>query len=351
MIAEATAVVPEGRISPADTGLWNDEQASAWRRITDFLRAHGAVPAIQLAHAAAKPPPQCPGKANTRPRNRRRLAYVSSPTSLSAVSPRPRALTTDEVAALPEHFAAAARRAETAGFDVVELHFATATWPTSSTRPSSATAPTATAAASTTGSGCCWRSPRPSAMWPAHRPLFARISATDWVEGGWTGDDSILPGLPLADRGVDLIDTSSGGAVPDARIPVRPGYQVPFARQIRTEARVPTGAVGLITARTSRRDHRLRISRRGPARSRLLRDPTGRCTPRRPAPRRQPLAETLRTRSPELTRHPLVGEQPQPLPTRGGDTALSRAPQTPGTLMQFTTVAVVLSPRRYGGLP
>ncbi|GAB7100589.1 NADH:flavin oxidoreductase/NADH oxidase [Thermobifida fusca] len=250
VIAEATAVVPEGRISPADAGLWNDEQASAWRRITDFLRAHGAVPAIQLAHAGRKASTAVPWEGeHTVPETEGGWPTVSSTNQPFGSLAAPRALTTDEVAALPEHFAAAARRAETAGFDVVELHFA------HGYLAHQFYSPLVNDRTDRYGGSFDNRvrllleiTEAVRQVWPAHRPLFARISATDWVEGGWTGDDSVRLARLLADRGVDLIDTSSGGAVPDARIPVRPGYQVPFARQIRTEARVPTGAVGLITA-------------------------------------------------------------------------------------------------------
>ncbi len=250
VMAEATAVVPEGRISPADTGLWNDEQVAAWRRITDFLRAQGAVPAVQLAHAGRKASTAVPWEGERSvPESEGGWPTVSSTAQPFGSLAAPRALRTEEVAALPERFAEAARRAEAAGFDVVELHFA------HGYLAHQFYSPLVNDRTDAYGGGFDNRvrllleiTGAVRRVWPSHRPLFARISATDWVEGGWTGDDSVRLARLLAERGVDLIDTSTGGAVPNAPIRVRPGYQVPFARQIRLEAEVPTGAVGLITA-------------------------------------------------------------------------------------------------------
>ncbi|UOE20640.1 NADH:flavin oxidoreductase/NADH oxidase [Thermobifida halotolerans] len=250
VMAEATAVVPEGRISPADTGLWNDEQVAAWRRITDFLRGHGAVPAIQLAHAGRKASTAPPWEEErTVPESEGGWTTVSATGRPFGGLAAPRALTTAEIAELPGRFAAAARRAEAAGFDVVELHFA------HGYLAHQFYSPLVNDRTDAYGGGFDNRvrllleiTEAVREVWPRQRPLFVRLSATDWVDGGWTCDDSVRLARLLAERGVDLVDTSSGGAVPRAPIRIRPGYQVPFARRIRTEADVPTGAVGLITA-------------------------------------------------------------------------------------------------------
>ncbi|MFR9728984.1 NADH:flavin oxidoreductase/NADH oxidase [Saccharopolyspora sp. MS10] len=250
VMAEATAVVPEGRISAADTGLWNDEQVSAWRRITDFLRAQGATPAVQLAHAGRKASTTAPWEGGgSLPAADGGWETVSSTARAFGEFAAPRALTEREVAELPRRFAEAARRSAEAGFEVVELHFAHGYLAHQFYSP--------LINDRTDRYGGDFENRVRVLLeivdavreeWPAGRPLLARLSATDWVEGGWTGDDSVRLSELLARRGVDLVDVSSGGAVPDARIPVSSGYQTRFARQIKLEAEVPTGAVGLITS-------------------------------------------------------------------------------------------------------
>lgn len=250
VISEATAVAPEGRISPGDTGLWNDEQARAWQRITRFVREQGATPGVQLAHAGRKASTTAPWEGGGpvddadggwRP--------VSSTAAAFGELREPHRLTEREVAELPERFAAAARRADEAGFEVVELHFA------HGYLAHQFYSPLVNDRTDRYGGDFDGRvrllleiTEAVRAVWPADRPLFARLSATDWVDGGWTGADSAALSRLLADRGVDLVDASTGGAVPKADIPVRSGYQVPFARQIRAQAGVATGAVGLITS-------------------------------------------------------------------------------------------------------
>ncbi|ASU77161.1 NADH:flavin oxidoreductase/NADH oxidase [Actinopolyspora erythraea] len=250
VFSEATAVVPEGRISPADTGLYDDEQVSAWRRITDFLRAQGATPGVQLAHAGRKASVNPPWDGDDSvPESAGGWPTVSSTDRAFGELTAPRALSTSEVAALPESFAAAARRADEAGFDVVELHFA------HGYLVHQFYSPLANDRSDEYGGDFEGRvrlaleiAEAVRAVWPSGKPLFVRISATDWVEGGWTGDDSVrLAGL-LAERGVDLVDASTGGVVPGVSIPVGPGFQVPYARRVRQEAGVPTGAVGMITS-------------------------------------------------------------------------------------------------------
>ncbi|MFD0920920.1 NADH:flavin oxidoreductase/NADH oxidase [Saccharopolyspora rosea] len=250
VIVEASGVVPEGRISPGDTGIWNDEQVAAWRRITDFVHEQGAATGIQLAHAGRKASTAAPWEGGASvPESEGGWQTVSSTDQPFGDLTAPRALTRDEIAALPEQWAAAARRADAAGFDVVELHFA------HGYLAHQFYSPLVNDRTDEYGGSFDNRvrllleiTEAVREALPAGKPLFARISATDWAEGGWTGDDSVkLAGL-LGSRGVDLVDTSTGGAVPDAEIPVRAGYQVRFARQIRWEAEVPTAAVGLITS-------------------------------------------------------------------------------------------------------
>ncbi|WP_433870954.1 NADH:flavin oxidoreductase/NADH oxidase [Saccharopolyspora sp. CA-218241] len=248
VIAEATAVVPEGRISPADTGLWNDEQVAAWRRITDFVRAQGATPGVQLAHAGRKASTSAPWEGDRSvSADEGGWQTVSSTDAAFGDLAAPRALTEDEVAALPQRFAEAAGRAEAAGFEVVELHFA------HGYLAHQFYSPLTNDRTDRYGGDFEGRTrllleivEAVRAVW--HGPLLTRISATDWVEGGWTGDDSVALAKLLAERGVDLVDASTGGATPKASIPVRSGYQTPFARKIRAEAGVATGAVGLITS-------------------------------------------------------------------------------------------------------
>jgi 2,4-dienoyl-CoA reductase-like NADH-dependent reductase (Old Yellow Enzyme family) len=248
VFTEATAVTPEGRISPADTGIWNDEQQAAWSRIVDFIHAQGAVAGIQLAHAGRK--------ASTRPPWESRGGVSDEHGGWEPVAPsaagfpglrEPRAMSAEEIAGTAEAFARAAQRALAAGFDVLELHAAHGYLlhqflsPLSNRR-------------SDEYGGSFENRVRlllevvasVRAAVPAGTPLVVRLSATDWTEGGWDADDSVrLAGL-LRDAGVALIDVSTGGNVL-ADIPVGPGYQVEFARRIREEAGIATGAVGLIT--------------------------------------------------------------------------------------------------------
>lgn len=250
VIAEASGISPEGRISPGDTGIYNAEQVAAWQRITAFLREHGATPGIQLAHAGRKASTTAPwgGDRSISPADGG-WETVSSTAQPFGELAAPRALTTDEVAAIPEQFAEGARRADEAGFDVVELHFA------HGYLAHQFYSPLVNDRTDRYGGDFDGRvrllleiTDAVRAVWPEGKPVLARISATDWVDGGWTGDDSARLARLLAERGADLVDASTGGAVPSASIPVKSGYQVPFARQIRMDADVPTGAVGMITS-------------------------------------------------------------------------------------------------------
>ena len=252
VIAEATAVSPEGRISPADTGLWNDTQAQAWTRIARFIDQQGAVPGVQLAHAGRKASTDAPwrGGGPVAPGQGGWVPVAPSALPFDTGSLQPEALDRAGIAKVVADFVAATRRALDAGFRLLELHAAHGYLlhqflsPLSNHRKDSY-------------GGSFDNRIRLSlevidavrAVWPERLPLWLRISATDWVDGeGWDIEQSIALARMLAARGVDLVDVSSGGTVPDARIPLQPGYQVPFACRIRREAGIATGAVGLLTA-------------------------------------------------------------------------------------------------------
>jgi 2,4-dienoyl-CoA reductase-like NADH-dependent reductase (Old Yellow Enzyme family) len=249
VMTEASAVVPEGRISPQDAGIWNDEQVAAWRRIVDFVHARGATAGMQLAHAGRKAssrrPWDGPGAVDAEDGG---WTPVAPSAEAFADHTEPHALTTEEIAALPGAFAAGARRALAAGFDAVELHFAHGYLVHQFLSPLSNRRDDAY------GGSFANRVRLAVEIVAAVRAevggdvaVLARISATDWTEGGWDEDDSVALARVLADAGVDLVDTSTGGNTPRADIPVGPGYQVPFADRIRRETGVPTGAVGMIS--------------------------------------------------------------------------------------------------------
>jgi 2,4-dienoyl-CoA reductase-like NADH-dependent reductase (Old Yellow Enzyme family) len=251
VLMEATAVEARGRISPADTGIWKDEHIDPLSRIARFLRAHGAVAGVQLAHAGRKgstaPPWQGGGVIALE-------AGGWQPVAPSAVpfhpgDPAPHELSVAGIGSIVDAFRAAAGRAAKAGFQVFEIHAAHGYLihqflsPLSNRRDDEY------------GGGFehrirfaleVIRAVRSAC--PRNLPLFLRISATDWVEGGWDLDQSVELARRVRELGVDLIDCSSGGASPDQRIALGPGYQVPFAERIRREAGLLTAAVGLITA-------------------------------------------------------------------------------------------------------
>ncbi|WP_326560359.1 NADH:flavin oxidoreductase/NADH oxidase [Micromonospora sp. NBC_01796] len=251
VLTEATAVLPEGRISPQDTGLWSDAHVDAWRPITAFISEQGAVPGVQLAHAGFK-------ASTYRPWARHRGGVPDAGGGWTPVGPGtepfapayriPAALDTDGVAAVVDAFAAAATRAVAAGFEAIELHSA------HGYLLHEFLSPLSNHRTDEYGGTLTNRMRLPLAVARAVRaavgpdvPVLARISATDWVPDGWSVADSVLLATELATAGVDLVDCSSGGVLPSAPVPVGPGYQVPLAARIRREAGVPTGAVGLIT--------------------------------------------------------------------------------------------------------
>jgi 2,4-dienoyl-CoA reductase-like NADH-dependent reductase (Old Yellow Enzyme family) len=250
VIAEATAVTPEGRISPADLGIWNDHHVKAYQNITSFIAAHGSVPGIQLAHAGRKGSTAQPWNGGGPVKASEGGWQTVAPSSLTFAEgyPSPHELTQSEIAEHVSRFAEGAVRALEAGFKVLELHMA------HGYLLHEFLSPLTNKRGDEYGGSLEGRARFPLHVakavrdaWPPDLPLFVRISATDWVEGGWDLDQSVTLAKWLRDIGVDMIDCSSGGLVPHAKVPVAPGYQVPFAATIRREVNMPTGAVGLIT--------------------------------------------------------------------------------------------------------
>jgi 2,4-dienoyl-CoA reductase-like NADH-dependent reductase (Old Yellow Enzyme family) len=249
VLTEATAVTPQGRISRADAGIWSDEQAQAYERIAAFVRSQGAVPGIQLAHAGRKASTQRPWEGNgyVPPADGGWQTVAPSPVPFGSW-PTPKELSTAEIADLVQAFAAAAGRAAAAGFEVAEVHGA------HGYLLHQFLSPLSNQRADAYGGDLTGRSrllievvDAVRAQWPADRPVFVRLSATDWVDGGWSLAETVAVSRQLADHGVDLVDVSSGGLSPDQRIDLGPGYQVPFAREVRAGSELPVAAVGLIT--------------------------------------------------------------------------------------------------------
>lgn len=250
VIVEATAVVPEGRISPQDLGLWNDEQRDALAPIVEFMHSQGAVAGIQLAHAGRKAstyrPFNAPDTGSVPTADGGWQTVAPSPIAFPGLN-APRELTTTDLADIVAAFASSARRAVDAGFQLIEVHGAHGYLlheflsPLSNTRDDSYGGSLANRARMLLEVVDAVRSEVGEDL-----AVAVRLSAVDWVDEGLTIDDTVQVVEWLRDRGVDLIDVSSGANVP-AKIPAGPGYQVPFAQQIRQRTGVPTGAVGLIT--------------------------------------------------------------------------------------------------------
>ncbi|MFJ3204102.1 NADH:flavin oxidoreductase/NADH oxidase [Streptomyces sp. NPDC086989] len=251
ILQEATAVSPEGRISPYDLGIWNDAQAEALRPITAFLKAQGTVPGIQLAHAGRKASTGRPweGGRYVGPGADGWLPSAPSPLPYAEGDPVPHELTTAEIHEITGRFAAAARRALAAGYEVVEIHGAHGYLIGQFlSRESNRRTDAYGGSFGNRARFALEVVDAVRAVWPEELPLFFRVSATDWLEeSGWTPEDTVrLAGL-LRERGVDLLDVSTGGMAPKADIPVGPGYQVPFAAEVRARTGLPVAAVGLIT--------------------------------------------------------------------------------------------------------
>lgn len=248
LVTEATAVVPEGRITPHDVGLWSDEQALVWRPIVDAVHARGALMAVQLAHAGRKAStyrPWADAQGTVPPSDGGWPTVAPSPIPFPGYA-APVALDEAGIAGVIEAFAAATRRALAADFDAVEVHAA------HGYLLHQFLSPLSNERTDVYGGDLAGRArlllevvTAVRAVWPEDRPLLVRLSATDWTDGGLTVDDVATVATWLAPLGVDLVDVSSGGNVL-APVAVGPGYQVPFARAVREASGLPTSAVGLI---------------------------------------------------------------------------------------------------------
>jgi 2,4-dienoyl-CoA reductase-like NADH-dependent reductase (Old Yellow Enzyme family) len=261
VLTEATAVLPEARISPEDLGIWSDDHIAMLARIFRFIEGQGAVPGMQLAHAGRKAstaPPWNGGKAVAESEGGWKPVFAPSPVVFGDGYLTPDALDERGIARVVKGFADATRRAQEAGARVIEIHSAHGYLlheflsPLSNFR--------------TDGYGGSFENrtrmlreviQAVRQVWPARYPLFVRISAIDWMEGGWTIEDSVALAAQIQPLGVDLIDCSSGGAVPNAPVFAGAGYQVPFAERIRKETGILTGGVGMITS-PQQADHIIR---------------------------------------------------------------------------------------------
>ena len=252
VMAEATAVTPQGRITPWCTGIWSDDHIAPWKRVTDFIRSQGAASAIQLAHAGRKASTyRSQSGSGTVPIDQGGWQSVSSTSEAFEGYAAPRELTTSEVATIPSDFAQAARRSVEAGFDVIEIHAAhgylmhqflspltnhrTDSYGGSLENRARVLIETVEAVRAEVGPKV---------------PLMVRFSATDYVEGGWDQEQTNQVAAWAFAAGADLFDISSGGLVTGVKIPIGPGYQVPLAESVKDSSHAPVGAVGQITSGT-----------------------------------------------------------------------------------------------------
>jgi 2,4-dienoyl-CoA reductase-like NADH-dependent reductase (Old Yellow Enzyme family) len=251
VMTEATAVLPEGRISPQDLGIWEDGHIEMLSRIVGFIHEQGSIAGMQLAHAGRKASTSRPWEGHDAvPESEGGWTKVVAPSALkfSDTYPMPQALTHDGIQEVVAAFAAAARRACQAGFRVVEIHAAHGYLIHEFLSPLSNKREDDYGGSFENRTRLCREVVTAvRSAWPKELPLFIRISATDWVDGGWNIDESVKLAGKLKQMGVDLIDCSSGGNVPHAKIPVGAGYQTAFAERIRRETGIMTGAVGMIT--------------------------------------------------------------------------------------------------------
>jgi 2,4-dienoyl-CoA reductase-like NADH-dependent reductase (Old Yellow Enzyme family) len=252
VFTEASAVLPEGRITPDDLGIWSDDHIEKLSQIFKFIGEHGAVPGMQLAHAGRKASTSSPWKGNSPlPPSRGGWEPIHAPSAIpfGKGSQIPAELDKEGIERISDAFSAAARRVLDAGGKVIEIHAA------HGYLINEFLSPLSNHRTDEYGGSfenrirlLCEICTEVRHIWPARYPLFVRISATDWVEGGWTIGDSVALAAKLKPLCVDLVDCSSGALVPDAVIPVGPGFQVPFAARVREEAGIATAAVGMITS-------------------------------------------------------------------------------------------------------
>lgn len=250
VFTEATAVSSAGRISPGDLGIWKDQHIGQLKRIISFIESQGSVPGIQLAHAGRKASHHVPWKGGKALTILEGAWQTVAPSAIpfKQDEPAPLAMSKEDIKQLINNFRLAAVRAAKAGFKIIEIHGAHGYLLNEFMSPLSNQR--------TDEYGGCFENRIRLVLevirairevWDNSLPLFIRISAVDWVEGGWTDEDSVQLAMTIKDKGVDLIDCSSGGISPLQKIPLAPQYQVPFAEKIKKQSGMLTGAVGLIT--------------------------------------------------------------------------------------------------------
>ena len=251
VVVEATAVTAEGRISPADMGIWKDEHIEPLARIARFVETQGAIPGIQLAHAGRKAScdkPWTGGRSLKTAPEGGWPVIGPSPLPFDMGDPVPAAMSEADIGHCIDAWETATKRALAAGFKLIELHAAHGYLMHEFLSPISNQRTDEYGGSLENRMRLLLRlAGRLRGIIPHDLPFFVRISATDWTHGGWDIEQSIVLCRELKVLGVDLIDVSSGGATPDAKIPVSKGYQIPFARRIREEAKIRTGGLGLIT--------------------------------------------------------------------------------------------------------
>jgi 2,4-dienoyl-CoA reductase-like NADH-dependent reductase (Old Yellow Enzyme family) len=250
VMTEASAVTADGRISPQDLGIYDDRHVDGLAHCVRFIHSQKTLAGTQLAHAGRKASTARPwdggGAVSAADGGWQTIGPTAGPFAVNYPTPRP--ATIEDIAAIVAAFSGAARRALAAGFDVVELHAAHGYLIHEFLSPLVNTRTDAYGGSYDNRLRLCLEIvDAVRGVWPERLPLFVRISATDWKDGGWDLEQSVELARRLRARGVDLVDCSSGGAVPDQQIAVGPGFQVPFAERVRRDAGVATGAVGLIT--------------------------------------------------------------------------------------------------------
>jgi 2,4-dienoyl-CoA reductase-like NADH-dependent reductase (Old Yellow Enzyme family) len=250
VFTEATAVSPEGRISPGDLGIWKDEHIEFLKRITTFVKSQGAISGMQLAHAGRKASTQAPWSGNgpIQPSEGGWQPLAPSAISFKDGDLVPAELTTEQIAIIVGQFQQAAKRALEAGFEIIEIHGA------HGYLINEFLSPLSNHRTDQYGGSFENRTrflleiiESVKKVWPEHLPIFLRISATDWAEGGWNEKDSVQLANILKTKGIDLMDCSSAGNAAKVQIPVGPLYQLPFAEKIKKESGMLTGTVGMIT--------------------------------------------------------------------------------------------------------